>query len=322
MTEEATGAEDDADAEDEADARDEAAPGGLAVLALVGAAGAWAGYRLGGADGAAAGAGAVPYVTALLHRSAGEWWADRTRRAEKMMEAAGEVTGLPPGQLADLAGRSERTRHLTDVAIQAATDTFWPPTVRAIGRAFAAGLLANDEAEVDLRQHALEVMADLDRLHVTLLELLVKYEPDIRHDGIRATLHRVPSYVNTFLGGDRPDNPKVWSVGRRKWTAPQIRAVRPKLQPVLPSLLGALQQHGLADQNDTVPDALKKLSDDLAQQVNRQAGQMQRGQQMEPITLQQPTIRRVEPIWSPTDLGEKVLGFYGEAGAEDGQPLS
>jgi hypothetical protein len=106
---------------------------------------------------------------------------------------------------------------------------------------------------MDLRQRVLGVMKDLDELHVILLELLVRYEPDVRHDGVLATPHRIPSYVNTYGGGDRPDNPKVWSTGRRKWTARLICAVRPPLQPVLPSLLGALQQHGLATENDRSP---------------------------------------------------------------------
>jgi hypothetical protein len=207
------------------------------------------------------------------------------------MEAAGEVTGLGREQLADLAGQSERTRHLADVAVQAAADSFWPDTVRAIGRAFAAGLLATDEAQVDLRQHALEVMADLGRLHVNLLELLVKNEPDWTLEAIVAVPQRIPSYVDMYLGGERPDNPKVWSAGQRKWTVPQICAVRPQLQPVLLSLLGAPQQHGLAQQNDTSPDVLKQFGKDLAQQVNRQTGQAQRAGRQASITLRETTPR-------------------------------
>jgi hypothetical protein len=44
---------------------------------------------------------------------------------------------------------------------------------------------------------------------------------------------------------------------------------------------------------------------------------MQRGKQMKPITLMRPTIRDVEPNWSPTELGEKVLNYYQLAGEEE-----
>jgi hypothetical protein len=152
-----------------------------------------------------------------------------------------------------------------------------------------------------------------------LLELLVKCEPVVKHDGLKADPHRTDSYVNTYGGGDRPDNPKVWSVGRRKWTTRQISAVRPDLQPVLGSLLGELRESGLAQDNDTAPAAIKRLSGDLTKQVNRQAGQMQRSRRNKPMTLQESTIQLPDPTWSPTELGEKILGFYAEAGAEDSQ---
>ena len=236
-----------------------------------------------------------------------------------MMKTAAETAALPPEQFAERAGESEQTRLLTENAIQAAADTIWPDGVRAIGRALAAGLLAKDKPVMDIRQRVLGIMKDLDELHVNLLELLVRYEPEARHDGLQAIPHRIPSYVNTYLGGDRPDNPKFWSAGRRTWTARQVCEVRAELQPVLTSLLGELRERGLAQENDTAPDAIKRLSDDLTKQVNRQAGQMQRGQQTKPITLQQPRIRLAQPTWSPTELGEKILAFYAEAGTEDSQ---
>jgi hypothetical protein len=40
----------------------------------------------------------------------------------------------------------------------------------------AAGVIASDDA-VDVPQFALNVMEDLGRLHVSLLDLLVWYEP-------------------------------------------------------------------------------------------------------------------------------------------------
>jgi hypothetical protein len=316
MTDDAGGAD---DGEEHEDGPVEAAAPGLAVTALVGGIGAAGGYYAGGPGGAALGTAAAPYLAVFFQKTVNALWADRTRRAEKMMQTAAETVGLPPEKFAERAGESEQTRLLTEKAIQSAADTIWPEGVRAIGRALAAGLLAKDKPVMDIRQRVLGVMKDLDELHVSLLELLVRYEPEARHDGLLAIPHRIPSYVNTFLGGDRPDNPKVWSAGRRTWTTWQICAVRPQLQPVLTSLLGELRESGLVQENDTAPDAMKQLSDDLTKQVNRQAGQMQRGQQMKPITLQQASIRLTEPTWSPTELGEKILAFYAEAGTEDSQ---
>ena len=37
---------------------------------------------------------------------------------------------------------------------------------------------------LDIRLRVLGIMQDLDELHVSLLELLVKYEPEVRHDGL------------------------------------------------------------------------------------------------------------------------------------------
>jgi hypothetical protein len=97
--------DDRGDAEDESGAEDEGEPGSPALPAIAGAA-ASAGYRCGGLPGALVAGGAVPYAAALLRQLGSEWRADRARRVEKMMEAAGGVTGLGPEQLADLAGHS------------------------------------------------------------------------------------------------------------------------------------------------------------------------------------------------------------------------
>jgi hypothetical protein len=313
MTDDAAWAD---DGEEYDDVPEEAAPG-LAVTALAGATGAVVGFAAGGPVGAAVGGGATPFLAIVFQKTVNAIWSDRARRADKMLETAADTAGLAPEQFAERAGETEQTRFLTDKAIQAAADTIWPAGVRAIGRAYAAGLLAQDKPVLDIRLRVLGIMQDLDELHVRLLDLLVRYEPDVRNHEYVAVRQRFPSYVNKFMGGDRPDNPKIWSVGRRKWTTRQISAVMPEIDQVLGSLLGELRESGLVRENDTAPDAAKSLGEDLARQVNRQADRMQRGRQTRPITLQQSAIRAAEPTWSPTKLGEKILGFYAEAGAED-----
>jgi hypothetical protein len=160
----------------------------------------------------------------------------------------------------------------------------------------------------------------MERPHVVLLDLLVRFEPDaVMGVGWKAVPHRVPSYQSRFIAGG---GPLLWTPGRRDWTAPQICGVRPQLRPVLTSLLGTLERHGLASLVDSGPAMAKQLAEDLAKQVNQQAGQMQRsGGRVRPITLRPPLVLRpTEPSWSPTELGEQVLAFY-DAAAVDSRSL-
>jgi hypothetical protein len=298
----------------------------LAVGTLAGGVTGVVGYAVGGLDGAVVANAATPYLAAMFHKVVSPVWADRSRRADAMLETAAEAAELSPEQLAERAGESEETRYLTDKAIQAAANTIWPEGIRAIGRAYAAGLLAKEKPVLDIRLRVLGIMQDLDEMHVSLLELLVKYErttkynPDVQRHELVAIAHRFPSYHDRSMGGERPGNPKVWSVGRRKWRTVEISAVRPHLGLVLGSLLGELRASGLVEENDTAPDAIEQLGKQVTQQMNRQAGQMSTGQRVQQINASSVTPNRYqlsEQTWSPTELGEKILGFYAEAGSED-----
>jgi hypothetical protein len=296
---------------DEDDVADHVGPKIIAGLVTAGA-----GIRL-GPEAALALGGAGSLFESLAQKAWDELRSDGRRRAAAVLSSAAEEAGCDHEQLGRLIADSEATRLQAALAMDAAQRTAWPPKVRALGRVLAAGLIADDEAEVDVQQMALVAMADLERLHVNLLELLVNCEPDWIQNGIVAVPHRVPSYQSVFLGGEGPDNPKVWSSGRRIWTAREICAVRPQLRPVLTTLIGTLQRHGLAAEVDSAPKVVKQLSKGLTEQVNRQAGRTQRGRQMKPITLREATVRPVEPSWSPTELGEKVLDYYRLAGEDN-----
>lgn len=314
--------DDAAYADEDEDYGEEPAAPGLGTVALAGAVTGAIGYAVGGPTGAVVANSATPFLVVLLQKGVDKITGDRSRRAERMLETAAEAAQLSPDQLADRAMESEETRFLTDKAIQAAADTIWPAGVRAIGRLYAAGLLAKDKPDLNIRLRVLGLMQGLDEMHVSLLELLVRYEPDVRHDGPVAIPHRFPSYQNRyFAAADGPGNPKFWSAGRRQWMTERISAVRPELQLVLGSLLGDLRVRGLAEENDTAPAVAKRLGEEMAKQVNRQGSQMQNGKRMKPVTLQAPAVPGPEPTWSPTELGEKVLGFYAEAGAEGSPEL-
>lgn len=240
-----------------------------------------AGIRLG--PGAALALGAVgPLYEALAVKSWQEFWPGAQQRAAQMLETAADEAGWGAEVLADRIAISEQAQLQTAIAMSAAERTTWPPQIKALGKVLADGLMAEGDA-IDLPQFALDAMTELGRLHVSLLELLVRYEPGIAPDGTSPR-----PYV--AAGGG-------WMAGRRSWTARAAVQHRPQLRPVLSSVVGTLVRHGLAEQTDRTPEAMQQLVTDLGMQVT-------------------PGVRRIERSWTPTELGERVLGYYLEAGAD------
>jgi hypothetical protein len=269
----------------------------LVISALGSGAAAAVSYQLGGPGGAAIGGAAAPFLVALFQKSANELWADRAGRAAEALRSAGEAAGLDPDQLAERASQSARTRFLSDAAIQAAADTYWPPGVRALGRALAAGLIQAEDTIIDIPKMVLPAMTDMVAPHVQLLDLLVM----CRWDG--ALLREGPVGVRRI---DAPGNEHLAHI-KSKWTAGQMTAALPSLAPVLGSVIGVLDRHGLIEQNDSTAEALTKYSAEVRRRdVGRQ-----------PRAISSLDATRITPLpsWSPTALGEQVLGYYELAAA-------
>ena len=278
---------------------------GLGIQAIAAGGSALAGYLLGGADGALSGAVATPYLTVMLGRARDEVFADRQRRADAMLEAAAEAADMTADELADAATKSEETRFLADAALRAATETMWPPGVRALGRALAAGLIAGDDTIIDIPKMVLPVMAEMGSPHVQVLELLVMYR---------------------WSGGPKSiDGDNYVAHMPAKWTARQIIAARPALKPVLEAVTGTLDGYGLIRQNNQTGEALARYSQQFEQDFRRAN---RSGDRRRPLTQVNPPQRMVgtqasrlapEPTWSPNSLGKQVLKYYEEAGAVDDQ---
>jgi hypothetical protein len=142
-------------------------------------------------------------------------------------------------------------------------------------------------------------MADMERPHVVLLDILVRYEPEaVLQVGWKAVRHRMPSYVSRYVAGGEP---VLWTPGRRVWTAHQICDAQPQLGLALTGLLGTLERHGLARLIDSAPAMAKEVAESLDQ-------------------LRRPRTTRVDPRWSPTELGVQVRAFYDEAAADADKP--
>lgn len=282
-----------------ADHDDRAEQPGKLPTALAAGASALAGVRL-GPGGAVVGAFAGPYLGSLLRRSFAEFGEDAKEHIRLMMSSARDAAHYTDEELQEQLLRSERTRILNITAVNAAAGTAWPPKVVALGRVLAGGIKAEDEALIDLHNLALAAMADMERPHVVLLDLLARYEPKaVWQVGWKAVPHRIPSLVPTYISGG---GPLIWSVGRRIWTTKQISGAQPQLGPALIALLGTLERHGLARLRDSGPAIAKQLTDNLASGKRR------------------PIRQDIDPTWSPTEFGEQVRSFYDLASSEADKP--
>jgi hypothetical protein len=255
---------------------------------------------------------ASPLFESLAERAWQELRPDARQRAAQVLSTAAGAAGCDAGQLGELIGASEATRLQAGLAMRAAERTAWPPQVVALGRVLAAGLIVSDD-QLNVPQFALDAMTDLGRLHVSLLELLVRYEPEVvsvpEDDGGVPLDDVVPRPY-----GDGPSR-TAWVVGGRIWTELAIFAVRPQQRPVLMSVTGTLVRHGLAVQADKTLDELGEFGH-LEWQIHKrailEAYDREDSSKAAALNSTTPTVRS----WSPTELGEQVLGFYEEAGTE------
>jgi hypothetical protein len=268
--------------------------------AVLGAAGA----RIGGPAGAALSAGLLPYAADFFGKVLAEFGQDAQRRAGDMMTSAAEALGCEPGDLAEKAVESERARLLTTTATFGAAQTTWPDRVRALGRVLADGLIAEDDTKIDLTNMALAVMTELERPHVSLLELLACHVPALTEDRWTSTPYRPE--VDPLGEPGQPDS--------RAWQARAILVIRPQLAPVFRGLIETLVRHGLVFERDRTTEAFRRFSTSL---VNYQRRVAQRAQRGGPALPDSPGVPDAPPHWSPTPFGEQVLSYYREAGAEE-----
>ena len=260
------------------------------------------GDRIGGPAGGMLAAGLIPYGADFFGKVMAEFGKDTGRRASDMMTSAQETLGCEPDELSDLATKSERARLLTTTATLGAARTIWPGKVQALGRALAAGLIAEDDDKINLTDMALAAMAEMERPHVTLLELLVCFVPD------PTDVNSNPLPYERFFDDDVP-----WVVGDRAWSSRQIIVARPQIAPAFLGIIQTVTRNAVVVERDTTTDAFGQFSRSAVAFLRRLADRQQRGL---PALPDGPGVPRVTRRWSPTEFGEQVINYYREAGAE------
>lgn len=220
-----------------------------------------------------------------------------------------------PG-LTGMIGESDHTVLLTARAMAGAAGTAWPDKVSALGRALADGLIAEHD-EVNVADLVIPAMVDMERPHLNLLDLLVHWEPMATGpEQWGAEPYAKPS--NPARPGRR--------TGPNRWTLPQIVSVRPALEPIVTSLIGTLERHGLAVQNDNIAEAIETYSRANEEDVRRRTMRGGAGQPTVPAAPRKLSSLTIlggvapEESWSPTPLGERVLDYYRIAAIEVASP--
>ena len=266
-----------------------------------------------GPAGAIAGAALGPMLEPLVKGV----WAElsesaRQRQTDVLFWAI--RAGIPVDEMEERINASDRTQLLTGFALNAATRTAWEDKVRTLGRSLAAGLLADDNAKIDTEQMIIAAIADIEGPQLAMLELLVRWRPAqlVGEPPISGPLNLPDDSHNRRLDGG-------WDVAGREWSHAGIAYGRPNLAALAPSLLGTLQRHGLAVQNDKTGKAIAKYAKAFEDALGRQYAQEGRGGAFRPSSVPRvssPERLAPERTWSPTELGESVLLRFLDAGTK------
>jgi hypothetical protein len=161
-----------------------------------------------GPDAAIAAQAAAPVIEAMFTAAIGRLGRRRVERAAETLTDAAEAAKMPLQEFMDNAVSDDRRQELFARTLTLAQDTALRSKRRALGRALAAGVVG-DDARIDDELLFIRAVADIDTMHIRLLDLL-----------------------------QQPD-------GHQGWSYKDVVDADPGLAPAARALLGTLELHGL-----------------------------------------------------------------------------
>lgn len=254
-----------------------------------------------GPIGAFVGAAVGPLLEPIMARVWDELVPDSRMAAQQVLVQGSTHGGVTPDAFAEQIRKDESRRLLGGIAFSAGSRTRNAEKIRALGRALADGVLADDDAKIDQMRLILGALDDIEAPHIVVLNYLVNYAPGTDPWSGKAT---APSRID----GDEREAVRQGRQPRHSWRVSQLDAARPGFSGSVISLLGTLQRHGLAvaEQN------IKKVLDDY-QRDAREAAQPR-------VTSSRPPEFRTQNLelhWTATDLAERVLAYLEANSAPD-----
>jgi hypothetical protein len=250
------------------------------------------------------GVGLVPLVARIRRELLG----DHQRNGRLLIDSAAETGAMSVEELLARAAQSPKTRRLFMNVVDAAIEAEEDYAVRTLGSALVSGLIATDNTVFDVNKKIVSAVRDIGEAELCLLDFIVAYEPPRLAGDTGPNKVELPDYSHSFhLEGK-------WNVGYRQWTRSRVQYYRPRLDPVLESLFGTLERHGLVRWDSNTEETLMKLNQALQKDASKRAVQRERGIRTAPIG--RVSVPPNEPTVSPTKLGELVWLRYRDAGAE------
>ena len=159
------------DGSKEGDERPPSSLGGQAAVA--GGAALVAAASIPGPAGAAIGAAATVYALAGLEKLTAIWGARSRNNAQQVLDISAQTIGsMTAVELVEhIRGDPERERLLAMAAI-AGSETVLMGKIRALGKALADGVLAQDDAKVDEQAMILAALNDIEAPHVKVISMM------------------------------------------------------------------------------------------------------------------------------------------------------
>jgi hypothetical protein len=162
-------------------------------------------------------------------------------KGQRVLDVASEAAEMSSEELYRRIVEDDKKQVLAAKAIEAAMRTAWEDKIRTLGTSLASGVLTSDETQFSTEQRIMAAIGDIEDAELVLLDLLVAWR--YQSGPIRLD---IPEYSRSQRSDRR------WSVSHRKWYVNVIQNNRPRLTPLLPSLIGTLQGHGLITYESSV----------------------------------------------------------------------
>lgn len=253
--------------------------------------GALVGATVAGPGGAVLGGAAGAMLEPVMRQVWDELASDSQASARQVLAEASSYSSKTPHEFADRIRQDEERRLLGGIAFAAGSRTRNKDKIRALGRALADGVLADDDARLDETRLILRAMDDLEAPHITALDLLVNYRPGTIWMGEQTQPPR--RIENEPSAHGRPDT-------RSRWRVLELEFARPGYRGSIQSLLGTLQRHGLAVSEQDVKGVLDRYQKDA-----KTAALLS----LTGTGEAKFDTRDLESRWSATALGASVLDY-------------